>query len=266
MTKLDELINWFNGKDRVLVALSGGVDSALVAYAAFQNLGNSAMAVTADYKTLSRDELSSAQRVCSEIGIKQIVINYNELENEKFVRNDKNRCFYCRDELAKNLFELAKKLGADTIVDGTQLDDLDDYRPGIDALKSNGIQSPLVETGFTKKQVRDEAKRINLSVFDRPSNSCLASRIPWGQRISAERLTRIEVGESIVKQTLGANQVRVRDFDGVAKIEVGKNELELFSDKLKMDEIILKLEQIGFKSVIIDPEGYKSGKINVIAD
>lgn len=129
MTKLDELINWFNGKDRVLVALSGGVDSALVAYAAFQNLGNSAKAVTADYKTLSRDELSSAQRVCSEIGIKQIVINYNELENEKFVRNDKNRCFYCRDELAKNLFELAKKLGADTIVDGTQLDDLDDYRP-----------------------------------------------------------------------------------------------------------------------------------------
>src|SRR3990170_2726761 len=217
MTKLDELINWFNEKDRVLVALSGGVDSALVAYAAFQNLGNSATAVTADYKTLSRDELSSAQRVCSEIGIKQIVINYNELENENFVQNDKNRCFYCRDELTKN-------------------------------------------------QVRDEAKRINLSVFDRPSNSCLASRIPWGQRISAERLTRIEVGESIVKQTLGANQVRVRDLDGIAKIEVGKNELELFSDKLKMDEIILKLEQIGFKSVIIDPEGYKSGKINVIAD
>lgn len=266
MTTLIDLINWFNGKNSVLVALSGGVDSALVAYAAFQNLGNSAIAVTADYKTLSRDELSSARNVCNEIGIKQIIINYNELENENFVLNDKNRCFYCRDELAKKLKDLAMKLGVETIVDGTQSDDLADYRPGIRALKSNGIQSPLLEIQFTKQQVRDEAKRINLSVFDRPSNSCLASRIPWGQRISAERLARIEVGETIVKQTLGANQVRVRDFDGVAKIEVAKNELELISNKSKINEIIIKLLQIGFKSVIIDPEGYKSGKINVLVD
>lgn len=266
MTKLDDLINWFNSKNNVLVALSGGVDSALVAYAAFQNLGESAIAVTADYKTLSRDELHSAKNVCNEIGIKQIIINYNELENEQFVLNDQNRCFYCRDELAKKLSELAENLGVDTIVDGTQSDDLADYRPGITALKSNGIQSPLLEMKFTKQQVRDEAKRINLSVFDRPSNSCLASRIPWGQRISAERLARIEVGESIVKQTLGAKQVRVRDFDGIAKIEVGKNELELISNNSKIDEIIFKLKQIGFKSVLIDPEGYKSGKINVIVD
>jgi pyridinium-3,5-biscarboxylic acid mononucleotide sulfurtransferase len=249
-----------------MIALSGGVDSALVAYAAFQNLKSSAVAVTADYKTLSRDELNSAQKICSEIGIKQIIINYNELENENFTRNDNNRCFYCRDELSTKLIELGTKLNINTIVDGTQLDDLGDYRPGIEALHSNGILSPLIETHFTKNQVRDEAKKVGLTVYNRPSNSCLASRIPWGQRVTSERLARIEIGESIVKQTFGVNQVRVRDFEGNAKIEVDKNDLGLFSNKMKINEITYKLEQIGFKSVLIDPEGYKSGKINVIAD
>ena len=266
MNKIDELINWFDDKTKVLIALSGGVDSALVAYAAFQKLGDKAIAVTADYKTLSKDELNSAQKICSEIGIEQIIINYNELENENFVRNDNKRCFYCRDELAVKLIHLGEKLNVKTIVDGTQLDDLGDYRPGIDALRSNGIKSPLVEVGFTKNEIRNESKKIRLSVYDRPSNSCLASRIPWGQRVTAERLTRIEVGESFVKQILDVNQVRVRDFNGVAKIEIEKKEIEQLSDKIKLNEITSKLEQIGFKSVLIDPEGYKSGKINVIAD
>ena len=266
MNKINELINWFDDEKKVLIALSGGVDSALVAYAAYQKLGNSAIAVTADYKTLSKDELESAQRICSEIGIEQIIINYNELENENFVRNDNKRCFYCRDELALQLIQLGEKLDTKTIVDGTQVDDLGDYRPGIDALRSNGIQSPLVEIGFTKNQVRNEAKKIGLSVYDRPSNSCLASRIPWGQRVTAERLTRIEVGESFVKQILHVDQVRVRDIDGIAKIEIEKNELEQLSDEMKLNEISSKLEQIGFKSVLIDPEGYKSGKLNVLAD
>lgn len=266
MNNIYELINWFDDKKKVLIALSGGVDSALVAYAAFQKLGDLAIAVTADYKTLSKDELDSSKKICSEIGIKHIIINYNELENENFVRNDNKRCFYCRNELAEKLIELGKKLSVKSIVDGTQLDDLGDYRPGIDALRSNGIRSPLVEIGLTKNQIRKEAKTIGLSVYDRPSNSCLASRIPWGQRVTAERLTRIEVGESIVKQILHVNQVRVRDFDGVAKIEIGTNELEQLSDKTKLNEISYKLEQIGFKSILIDPEGYKSGKINVLAD
>jgi uncharacterized protein len=266
MNKIDELINWFDDKKKVLIALSGGVDSALVAYAAFQKLGNKAFAVTADYKTLSKDELDSAQKICSEIGIEQIIINYNELENENFVLNDNKRCFYCRSELSENLIHLSEKLDVKTIVDGTQLDDLGDYRPGIDALRSKGIRSPRVEIGLTKNEVRNESQKIGLSVYDRPSNSCLASRIPWGQRVTAERLTRIEVGESFVKQILNVNQVRVRDFDGVAKIEIEKKELEQLSDKIKLNEITSRLEQIGFKSVLIDPEGYKSGKINVIAD
>ena len=265
MTKLEELVSWFKDKGSVLVALSGGVDSALVAYAAYQKLGKSAIAVTADYQTLAQEELRTARKVVLEIGIQHVIINYNELENEDFIRNDKNRCFYCRNELSNHLKKVAKKLQINVIVDGTNLDDLGEYRPGILALKNNGIQSPLVDVNFTKKQVREEAKRAELSVFDRPSNSCLASRIPWGQRVTAESLTRIELGEIFVKQIFNAKQVRVRDLDGVAKIEVDTTELELLHDVNKVEKILSKLKLIGFKSVVIDPEGYRPGKINVVS-
>ena len=266
MTKLDDLIQWFDGKGKVLVALSGGVDSALVAYASYQSLGMSAIAVTADYKTLAQEELESAKKICAEIGIKHLVIQYNELENPDFVRNDKNRCFYCRAELSEHLKEIAHAEDVNLIVDGTNLDDLTDYRPGIKALKENGVKSPLVEVGFTKEEIREHAKKVGLSVYDRPSNSCLASRIPWGQHVTAQRLARIEMGEIMIKQIFGAKQVRIRDFDGMASIEVGSVEVKLLSDKTKLSELIHNLEQIGFASVTIDPEGYKPGKLNVIVD
>jgi uncharacterized protein len=266
MTKIDKLINWFDGQTKVLVALSGGVDSALVAYTAHKSLGNSAIAVTADYKTLAHEELESAEKICSEIGIKHIVIQYNELENPKFVKNDKTRCFHCRTELSEHLKEISKKENASLIVDGTNLDDLGEYRPGIKALKENGVRSPLVEVGYTKSEVREYAKKVGLSVYDRPSNSCLASRIPWGQEVTAERLARIEMGEIMLKRFFGARQVRVRDFNGTAKIEVGREEIHLLSDQTKLSHLIKNLKQIGFTSVIIDPEGYRPGKLNVIVD
>jgi len=266
MTKIDELINWFSGQSKVLVALSGGVDSALVAYAAHKSLGNSVIAVTADYKTLAQEELESAEKICLEIGIKHIVIQYNELENPEFVKNDNTRCFHCRTELSEHLNEISKKENANIIVDGTNLDDLREYRPGIKALKGNGVKSPLVETGFTKEDVRECAQKVGLSVYDRPSNSCLASRIPWGQEVTAERLARIEMGEILVKQFFGVRQVRVRDFNGVAQIEVVQKEMSLLSDQTKLSKLIERLKQIGFTSVFVDPEGYRPGKINVIVD
>lgn len=264
MNKLQNLIDWFEDKNKAIIALSGGVDSALVAYAAFQKLGDSAIAVTADYKTLSKEELETAKRVCSEIGIKQILLDYDELQNEEFVKNDSNRCFHCRSELSDHLIALAKKHNVEFIVDGTNLDDLGDYRPGIEALKKNGVRSPLVETGFTKNEIRSTAKLVGLSVYDKPSNSCLASRIPWGQRITSEKLIRIELGETIVKQITNLKQVRVRDLDGMAKIEVDKDKISIFEDKL--NEITLKLKILGFSSVEVDPDGYRPGKINVIID
>ncbi|MDH5569483.1 MAG: ATP-dependent sacrificial sulfur transferase LarE [Nitrosopumilus sp.] len=265
MTNLDELVNWFEDKNKVMVALSGGVDSALVAYAAFQKLGNSAIAVTADYKTLSEEELKTASNICSEIGIRQLFLDYDELKNEDFIKNDSNRCFHCRMELGDHLTELAKEHNVQTIVDGTNLDDLGDYRPGIEALKQHGIRSPLVETGFSKSTIRDVAKSIGLSVFDKPSNSCLASRIPWGQRVTAEKLIRIELGETVIKQLTKLKQVRVRDLNGTAKIEVDKEMISVLDESILV-KISEKLKLIGFTTIEIDPEGYKPGKINVITD
>jgi len=260
--KLNELLNWFNDKNTILVSLSGGVDSALVAYAAHKKLGKNVIAVTADYKTLSKDELDSANKIANEIGIQHTIVSYNELENEDFVQNNEDRCFYCRDELSKKLLETARRFNIDQIVDGTHLDDLGDYRPGITALHENGILSPLVEKKFTKSDVRSAAKSIGLTIYDKPSNSCLASRIPWGQRVTAQKLARIEMGELIVKQIINVRQVRVRDLDGVAKIEVEKNNISLLKNKKQLGEISKKLQMIGFSSVIIDPDGYKTGKLN----
>ncbi len=265
MTKLNELINWFDGKDKVIIALSGGVDSALVAYAAYQKLGQSALAVTADYKTLSQEELETAKKVCLEIGIPHTIIVYDELENEDFVKNDEKRCYHCRTELGHHLQDIQKKFATDIIVDGTHSDDLINYRPGIIALRNYGIRSPLAELNFSKSDVRNEAKRACLTIFDKPSNSCLASRIPWGQRVTAERLVRIELSEKFVKQTINVKQVRVRDLNGIAKLEVASDELNLLNDTI-LKKIRLKLQLFGFSSVIVDPEGYRPGKINPIVE
>ena len=264
MDKFSQLLNWFDNKTSVLVALSGGVDSALVAYAAFQKLGKRSFAVTADYKTLSKDELDSAKQIADEIGIQHIIINYNELENENFVKNDNNRCFYCRDELSVKLIETAKQFQLDVIVDGTHTDDLGDYRPGIDALRKNGITSPLLDVELSKDEIRTICKKIGLTIYNRPPNSCLASRIPWGQRVTAERLARIEMGETIIKQLTGFQLIRVRDLDGVAKIEVESSNIPILYEKNYLEQIVNKLQMIGFTSVTVDPNGYRSGNLNII--
>ena len=264
MTDLKNLLKWFEDKERVLVSLSGGVDSALVAYAANKKLGKNAIAVTADYKTLSSEELDSAKLIAQEIGINHQIIEYSELDNENFVRNDEQRCFYCRDELSTKLLELADSLDIETIVDGTQSDDMGDYRPGIDALHGNGIRSPLLETKFTKDLVRKIAKSVGLSIYDKPSNSCLASRIPWGQRVTAERLVRIELAEKIIKEKTGITQVRVRDINRLARIEVEFDKIHLLNDETIKNEIFSKLKMIGFLNVKIDPDGYFSGKLNMV--
>ena len=252
MKKYQDLLEWFSDKKSVLISLSGGVDSALVAYAAFEKIGKNAVAVTADYQTLAQDELDSAKKITQEIGIRHVLISYDELQNEDFVRNDNNRCFYCRDELSEKLLATSKQLGIDVIVDGTHVDDLGDYRPGIDALHKNGIKSPLLETNFTKQEIRKQTEILGLTVYDRPSNSCLASRIPWGQRVTAEKLARIEMGELMIKQSINVQQVRVRDLDGTARIEVEPDKIPLLNNEKKIEEVSEKLQMIGFSSVVID--------------
>ena len=262
--KFDNLVSWFSDKDRVIVALSGGVDSAVVACAAKKALDGNAIAVTADYKTLSDEELESARKIAIEIGIKHQVIEYSELDNRDFVKNDEHRCFHCRNELAEHLLEVAEKEKARLIVDGTNADDLDDFRPGIQALKQHGVKSPLVELSITKKEVRQIASMLSLSIFDRPSNACLASRIPHGTEVTADKLRRIEQAEIIVKKLFHVKQVRVRDHDEIARIEVGRDERSLLFDQVKLDELDSELKKLGFRFVAIEASGYKSGNLNVV--
>jgi len=253
------LISWFQNKNqKAIVALSGGVDSAVVALAAKKALGKKAVAVTADYNTLSGDELKSARKIAKEIDIDHRIVRYNELDNEEFVKNDSLRCYHCRTELASYLLLEAKKMNVSLIVDGTNIDDLKDYRPGIKAMRENGVKSPLVELGIGKQNIRSIAKSNNLSVFDKPSNSCLASRIPHGIPVTFEKLKRIETAEILVKSVFNVRQVRVRDHQDTARIEVGRQEFKEMFDTDKLLAIDSKLKNLGFKYVTLDLSGYKS--------
>jgi uncharacterized protein len=265
MDTFNKLVEWFaKSGGRAVVALSGGVDSAVVALAAKKALGNNAMAITADYKTLAAEELATARQVAKEISIEHKVIEYDELENAEFVKNDSMRCYHCRTELGQHLAEEAKKAGITLIVDGTNVDDLADYRPGIRALRENGVRSPMVELGITKLQIREIAKNFGLSVYDKPSNACLASRIPTGNAVTYETLQRIESAEIIVKSIFGVRQVRVRDHGELARVEVGKDELQKIFDVDKLALLDGKLKEIGFKFVSIDAAGYRTGKLVMI--
>jgi pyridinium-3,5-biscarboxylic acid mononucleotide sulfurtransferase len=252
------LIKWFKSRNcKVLVALSGGVDSALVTLAARQALGkDKVLAITANYQTLANEELETAKKVAKEIDVIHLLLEYNELDNPNFTKNDKLRCFHCRNELAINLLKLAKEKNITLIVDGTNLDDLDDDRPGLVALHSNGIKSPLLEIGLGKKEVRHFAKINNLSVHDKPSNSCLASRVPHGTEINSIKLKRIERCEIIIKRLSDVRQVRVRDHDTIARIEVEKSEIIKLYDLDKIDKIVFEIKELGFKHVTLDLEGY----------
>ena len=259
------LMEWFM-KDRapVIIALSGGVDSAVVALAAKKALNNEAIAITANYNTLSNDELNSAKNVAKELGIFHKIIEYNELNNSLFVKNDSSRCYHCRTELATYLLEEAKKLGAALIVDGTQTDDLLDVRPGIKALKEKGIRSPLVECGVGKKEIRSIARRYGLSVHNRPANSCLASRIPPGITVTYDKLRKIENSETVVMAVLGVSQVRVRDHGDIARIEVPKEELYKLFDMTKINLLDAQIKKQGFRFVTIDTGGYQSGNLAIL--
>ena len=262
---LHQVIKWFGDKGKpVIVALSGGVDSGVVALAAKKALGDDVIAVTANYNTLSNDELSSAKNVARELDIYHRIVTYDELANPLFVKNDRSRCYHCRTELSSHLIEEARKLGANLIVDGTQIDDLRDVRPGIKALKEHGIRSPLVECGLNKKQIRAIALGFSLSVFNRPSNSCLASRIPVGMPVTYHSLKRIENSEIAVKAIFDVSQVRVRDHGDIARIEVPNEELKKFFDPAKLNILNIQIKKHGFNYVTIDIGGYRSGNLSIL--
>src|SRR5918911_141548 len=264
---LNKLVEWFSSNTKsAVVALSGGVDSAVVALGAKKALGSNAICIIANYKTLSAEELANAEKIAREVGIAHMILDYDELQNPEFVKNDQLRCYHCRNELGQRLVSEAKKYGMNLIVDGTNIDDLRDYRPGIMALRKNGIRSPFVEIQMKKSQIRSIAQESGLSVYDKPSNACLASRIPRGMTITYDKLRRIEKSEIIVKRLSEAKQVRVRDHGDIARIEVASMELSKLFDLDKLAKIDAELRDLGFKYVTVDIRGYRSGNLVIIED
>jgi uncharacterized protein (TIGR00268 family) len=250
----------------VLVAFSGGVDSAVVAAIAHDALSEDAVACTAKSETLPAAELDDATRVADEIGIRHEITSFSELDDPNFVANDGDRCYHCRSMRLGEMFDTARDLGIDVVCDGTNADDPGEgHRPGLRAVEELDAYSPLLEHGLTKGEVRAVADHYDLSVADKPSMACLSSRIPTGLDVTEERLTRVEQAETLLR-TWGFEQFRVRDHDGLARIEVGEEELERALDPDFVRAARDHLLDCGFDHVALDLEGYATGSVSPAND
>jgi len=262
--KYQRLLDWFKDKKGILVAFSGGVDSTLVAYAAKTVLGDKALAVTANSPLLPPGELEEAEKLAKLIGIRHKVIEVNELENEHLVENPPNRCYYCKKELMGKLLKIASEEGLEVVVDGTNADDMQSYRPGIKALKELGIRSPLAEVGLKKDEVRAISRMLGLPTANKSPVACLASRFPYGRKITLEAVKRVGEAETIIKKLADVKLVRVRDHGDIARIEVAREERKKLFDERLLDEISKRLKKLGFLYVTMELEGYVSGSLDRI--
>ena len=252
--------------DGVVVAFSGGVDSSVVAALAYEALGDDAVACTARSETLPAAELGDATRVAEEIGVRHEIVSFSELDSEAFVENGEDRCYHCRSMRLGRMFDTARELGIDVVCDGTNASDPGEgHRPGLRAVEELDAYSPLLEHGITKEEVREIARDYGLSVADKPSMACLSSRIPTGLEVTEERLTRVEVAETLLR-TWGFEQFRVRDHDGLARIEVGEDELERALDPEFAAAAREHLTDAGFDHVTLDLEGYRTGSVSPADD
>lgn len=250
------------GKNGVIIAFSGGIDSSTLAAVSYKVLGAKAIAVTATSPTYTSEELEEAKKVAKEIGIQLFTVETEEFLEESFVRNPENRCYYCKKELLKRLLEKAAECGFRSVFEGTNYSDLAGHRPGFEAVREmKSVYSPWFEAGFTKEEIRGIAARMGLSIKDKPANACLASRIPFHEQITREKLKRIEIAERTIKELTGIQQLRVRDHNGLARIEANRNERNKLCNIEVLDEIVNKLKEIGFKYVTIDAEGYRTGSM-----
>jgi uncharacterized protein (TIGR00268 family) len=246
----------------VLVAFSGGVDSSVVAAIAEDALGDDAVACTAKSETLPAAELDDARRVAEEIGIRHDVVSFSELESEAFVENDDDRCYHCRSMRLGAMFDRAHELGIDTVCDGTNGSDPGaGHRPGLQAVDELDAHSPLLAHDIDKDGVRAIARHYGLSVADKPSMACLSSRIPTGLDVTEQRLTRIEKAERLLR-TWGFEQFRVRDHDGLARIEVGADELDAALDPDFVAAAREHCLDLGFDHVTLDLDGYRTGSVS----
>src|SRR5438309_6853706 len=262
IVKREKLLERLCGLDRVAVAFSGGIDSTVVAKAAFLTLGDRAVAVTADSASVPRAELEDARRLAEQIGIRHRIVQTEEFGDPDYIRNDGTRCYYCKSELYGRIETLLPELGVNVICSGANLDDQGDYRPGLKAAAEHAVRHPLQEAGFTKADVRALAQKWNLPTWDKPASPCLSSRLAPGVQVTTERTARVEAAEAYLKQ-LGYRQFRVRLHEGeLARIEVPADGLARLADPAAARPLVRRLNELGFRYVTLDLEGFRSGSLN----
>ncbi len=259
--KLEQLRKIFTQMERALIAYSGGVDSTLVAKIAYDVLGKKALAVTAVSPSLLPEELEDAKIQAATIGIPHQIIETQEMENPNYTSNPVNRCYFCKSELHDTLKPLAKELGYPYVVDGVNADDLQDYRPGIQAAQERGARSPLAEIGISKLEVRQFSRYLSLHWWDKPAQPCLSSRFPYGEEITVEKLQRVGRAEIYLRK-LGWKNLRVRSQEDTARIELPPEQIKDFILSVDLNSVVSAFQELGFIYVTLDLEGYRSGKLN----
>jgi uncharacterized protein len=251
--------------ESAIVAFSGGIDSTLVLAVANKVLSGRVLAVTAKSDSVPERELHAARELTKALGINHNVIKTEEMSSPDYLKNPENRCYYCKSELYTKLAMVSSQHKITSILNGTNLDDLGDHRPGILAAKEAGIISPLVESQLNKQDVRDLARDMGLTNWEKPALACLSSRIPYGQPVTAKKLSMIDEAEEIFLEE-GFKEVRVRHYGDMARIELLKTEIPSLMKNGLYEKTINRLKKIGFQKITIDPEGYRSGSLNEALD
>ncbi|WP_434578947.1 ATP-dependent sacrificial sulfur transferase LarE [Thermoanaerobacterium thermosaccharolyticum] len=259
--KYENLKKYIKELGSAVIAFSGGVDSTFLAKVCKDVLNDSCLAVTATSSTYPEREFKEALELAKEIDIRHKIIKSEELEIEGFSKNPIDRCYYCKSELFSKLKKVADDEGIEYVLDGTNADDMGDFRPGRRAAKELGVKSPLLECGFTKDDIREMSKRLGLPTWNKPAYACLSSRFPYGQEITSEKLSMVEKSEEYLLN-LGFVGFRVRHHGDIARIELNPDQINMMLDENIRKKVVSKLKEIGFKYVSLDLEGYRTGSMN----